>query len=179
MNPPDHAVVLCVDEKSQIQALDRTQPLLPMRPGQVERRTHDYKRHGTTTLFAALDAETSQLITQFHRRHRSTEFRQFVDSIDAQCRRSVTFTWCWTTTGPIRPGRVLVRRAKEQTIAARRPSQCARSRDGDPGLHHDNPKPFVWTKTADELLASIARFAQRTADTQAAAIISRITGSGD
>ncbi len=84
MSPPDHAVVLCVDEKSQIQALDRTQPLLPMRPGQVERRTHDYKRHGTTTLFAALDAKTSQVISQFHRRHRSTEFRQFLDAIDAQ-----------------------------------------------------------------------------------------------
>jgi len=84
MNPPDHAVVLCVDEKAQIQALDRTQPLLPMRPGQVERRTHDYKRHGTTTLFAALDAKTSQVISQFHRRHRSSEFRQFLDAIEAQ-----------------------------------------------------------------------------------------------
>ena len=84
VNPPDHAVVLCVDEKSQIQALDRTQPLLPMRPGQAERRTHDYKRHGTTTLFAGLDAATSKVITQFHRRHRSSEFRQFLDAIDAQ-----------------------------------------------------------------------------------------------
>lgn len=83
MNPPDHAVVLCVDEKAQIQALDRTQPLLPMRPGQVERRTHDYKRHGTTTLFAALDAKTSKVITRFHRRHRATEFRRFLDAIDA------------------------------------------------------------------------------------------------
>lgn len=63
LNPPDHAVVLCVDEKAQIQALDRTQPILPMRPGQVERRTHDYKRHGTTSLFAALDVKTSQVIT--------------------------------------------------------------------------------------------------------------------
>ena len=70
MNPPDRAMVLCVDEKSQMQALDRTQPLLPMRPGQVERRTHDYKRHGTTSLFAALDVKTGAVIGDCHRRHR-------------------------------------------------------------------------------------------------------------
>src|SRR5437879_7400692 len=83
MNPPDHALVFCVDEKSQIQALDRTQPLLPMRPGQVERRTHDYKRHGTTSLFAALELKTSRVIGQLHHRHRSVEFRQFLDGIEA------------------------------------------------------------------------------------------------
>ena len=84
MHPPTHALVFCVDEKSQIQALDRTQPVLPMRPGQVERRTHDYRRHGTTTLFAALNVKTSELITQFHqKRHRSTEFRQFLDAVEA------------------------------------------------------------------------------------------------
>ena len=83
MQPPTHAVVFCVDEKSQIQALDRTQPVLLMRPGQAERRSHDYRRHGTTTLFAALNVKTSTLITQFHQRHRSTEFRQFLDAIDA------------------------------------------------------------------------------------------------
>lgn len=76
MNPPDHAVVFCVDEKSQIQALDRTQPLLPLRPGQRERRTHDYKRHGTTSLFAALELKTSRVIGQLRRRHRSSEFRR-------------------------------------------------------------------------------------------------------
>src|SRR6266568_1792206 len=85
--PPERAVVLCLDEKSQIQALDRTQPLLPMRPGQAERRTHDYKRHGTTTLFAALNAKTSEVITQFHQRHRSAQFREFLDLIDAQVPR--------------------------------------------------------------------------------------------
>jgi transposase len=84
INPPDHALVLCVDEKSQIQALDRTQPLLPMQPGQLERGTHDYKRHGTTSLFAALDLKTSRVIGQFHRRHRSVEFRRFLDEIEAQ-----------------------------------------------------------------------------------------------
>src|SRR5438552_2036569 len=83
MNPPDHAVVFCVDEKSQIQALDRTQPLLPLQPGQVERGTHDYKRNGTTSLFAALELKTSRVIGQLHRRHRSQEFRQFLDIIEA------------------------------------------------------------------------------------------------
>lgn len=75
--------MFCVDEKPQIHALDRMQPLLPMQPGQVERRTHDYKRHGTTTLFAALNAKTS-VITQFHQRHRSAQFRECLDLIDAR-----------------------------------------------------------------------------------------------
>src|SRR6201997_1466087 len=84
LDPPAHAAVFCVDEKPQIQALDRTQPLLPLQPGQVERRTHDYTRHGTTTLFAALNAKTSEVITQFHQRHRSAQFREFLDLIEAQ-----------------------------------------------------------------------------------------------
>src|SRR5437867_12956931 len=83
LNPPEHALVLCVDEKSQIQALDRTQPLLPMRPGQVERRTHDYVRHGTKSLFAALDVKTGEVIGRCHRRHRAVEFRKFLDAIEA------------------------------------------------------------------------------------------------
>src|SRR6202045_4883577 len=83
LNPPDHALVFCLDEKSQIQALDRTQPLLPLQPGQVERRTHDYQRHGTTSLFAALELKTCRVIGQLHRRHRSSEFRQFLDVIEA------------------------------------------------------------------------------------------------
>ena len=83
VDPPDHAVVLCVDEKSQIQALDRTAPLLPMQPGQAERRTHDYRRHGTTSLFAALDVKTGTVIGETRRRHRSVEFRKFLDRIDA------------------------------------------------------------------------------------------------
>jgi transposase len=83
MNPPEHALVLCVDEKTQAQALDRTQPLLPMRPGQPERRTHDYKRHGTTSLFAALDVATGKVIGECHRQHRSSEFRAFLNRVDA------------------------------------------------------------------------------------------------
>src|SRR5215470_1201206 len=82
MVPPDRAMVLCVDEKSQIQALDRTQPLLPMRPGQIERRTHDYERHGTTSLFAALDVKTGKVIGRCHGRHRAKEFLRFLDTID-------------------------------------------------------------------------------------------------
>ena len=82
LNPPDKALILCVDEKSGIQALDRTAPLLPMRPGQVERRTHDYSRHGTTDLFAALDVATGRVIGSCQRRHRSVEFRKFLDKID-------------------------------------------------------------------------------------------------
>src|SRR4029078_1976934 len=78
-----------VDEKSQIQALDRTAPLLPMRPGQIERRTHDYKRHGTTSLFAALDVATGKVIGSLHRRHRATEFRRFLDSIDEAVPRNL------------------------------------------------------------------------------------------
>ena len=83
VNPPDHAVVLCVDEKAQIQALDRSAPLLPIQPGQAERRTHDYQRHGTTSLFAALDVQTGQVVCETHRRHRASEFRKFLDRLDA------------------------------------------------------------------------------------------------
>jgi len=81
LDPPDRALVLCIDEKSQIQALDRTQPLLPMRRGQVERRTHDYKRHGTTSLFAALDVKAGTVIGKCMSRHRAQEFRRFLDTV--------------------------------------------------------------------------------------------------
>jgi hypothetical protein len=80
LSPPERAVVLCVDEKSQ--ALDRTQPLLPMRPGQVERRTYDYKRHGTTSLFAALDVKAGTIIGKCMARHRAREFRKFLDEVE-------------------------------------------------------------------------------------------------
>ena len=83
LNPPERALVLCVNEKAQIQALDRTQPLLPMRPGQIERRTHDYERHGTTSLFAALEMASGKVIGECHRRHRAREFRRFLDTVDA------------------------------------------------------------------------------------------------
>jgi transposase len=197
LNPPEHAVVLCVDEKSQIQALDRTAPLLPMRPGQAERRTHDYKRHGVTSLFAALNAKNGQVLGQMHRRHRSLEFRKFLDQIDGNVpghldvhlimdnygthktpvihqwlakrpRFHVHFTptygsWLnmverWfaeLTTKQIR--RASHRRVPELERAIREFIDA----------HNAEPKPFVWTKSADEILASIARFAQRTSDTHA------------
>jgi transposase len=82
LNPPERAIVLCVDEKSQVQALDRSQPLLPMRPGQPERHTHDYVRHGTTSLFAALNVATGEVIGRCHRRHRHQEFLRFLEQID-------------------------------------------------------------------------------------------------
>ena len=84
LNPPDRALVLCVDEKSQIHALDRTAPLLPMRPGQIERRSHDYKRHGTTSLFAAFDVASGHVLGHLHHRHRSREFRRFLDTIEGK-----------------------------------------------------------------------------------------------
>ena len=208
LNPPAHAAVFCVDEKPQIQALDRTQPLLPMQPGQIERRTHDYTRHGTTTLFAALNAKTSEVITQFHQRHRSAQFREFLDLIEAQVPRRldvhiimdnygthktplirnwfakrprfhVHFTptyasWLslverWfalLTTKQLRRG---VFRSVPQLKAAIQAFIDA---------HQENPKPFVWTKTADEILASIARFAERTADARAVQLLSRTIGTG-
>jgi len=82
LDPPDRAVVLCVDEKPQIQALDRSQPILPLQPGQIERRTHDYVRCGTTSLFAALNVKSGQVIAEHHCRHRGIEFRKFLDTIE-------------------------------------------------------------------------------------------------
>src|SRR4051812_15518157 len=81
LNPPERAVVLCVDEKSQIQALDRTQPILPLLPGTPERATHDYKRSGTSSLYAALDITTGKVIGRLHGRHRAIEFKQFLQTI--------------------------------------------------------------------------------------------------
>jgi len=208
MDPPDHAVVLCVDEKPQIQALDRTQPVLPMRPGQVERRTHDYKRHGTTSLFAALDVKTSKVITQFHRRHRATEFRRFLDAIDAAVppdldvhlildnygTHKTRVIWNWLAKRPryyvhFTPTygswlNLVERWFAELTNkqlrrgAHRSVSQLETAIREFIDAHHDQPKPFVWTKTADEILASIARFAHRTVDTHADGFISGTTESG-
>jgi transposase len=196
LNPPEHALVFCVDEKSQIQALDRTQPLLPMRPGQLERRTHDYKRHGTTSLFAALELKSSRVIGQLHRRHRSSEFRCFLDLIETQVppaldvhiildnygthKTAMIRKWfakrprfhfhftptygSWLnlverwfaelTNRRIRRG--VFRSIKELEAAIREYIE----------VHNEAPKPFVWTKTADQILDSIARYAQRTIATQ-------------
>ena len=192
MNPPEHAVVFCVDEKSQIQALDRTQPLLPMRPGQVERGTHDYKRHGTTSLFAALELKTSRVIGQLHRRHRSQEFRQFLDVIEAQVpaglevhiivdnygthktaiirkwfakrpRFHVHFTptyGSWINLVERWFAELTNKRIRRGVFRSVKDLEGAIHEYID--VHNEDPKPFVWTKTADQILASIARYAQRT-----------------
>ena len=192
MNPPDHAVVLCVDEKSQIQALDRTAPLLPMRPGQAERRTHDYKRHGTTSLFAALDTKTGKVIAETHRRQRSVEFRKFLDRVDANLPPDVDVHLIMDNYGTHKTPLIhawLAKRPRfhvhftptygswlnlverwfaELTMkqirrgAHRSVTELERAIRDFLDVHNEEPKPFVWTKTADEILASIARFAQRT-----------------
>src|SRR6516225_11515660 len=191
MHPPEHAAVFCVDEKSQIQALDRTQPLLPMQPGQVERRTHDYKRHGTTTLFAALNAKTSEVITQFHQRHRSAQFREFLDVIEANVPRHLDVHIIMDNYSPHKTALIrnwflkrprfhvhftptygswlsLVERwFAELTLkqirrgAYRSVAQLKAGIQQFIDAHQADPQPFVWTKSADEILASIARFAQR------------------
>ena len=189
LNPPDHAVVLCVDEKSQIQALDRTAPLLP---GQAERRTHDYKRHGTTSLFAALDAHTGMVFAETHRRHRSIEFRKFLDRIDAAVPADLSVHLIMDNYGTHKTPLIrkwLAKRPRfvvhftptysswlnlvERWFAELTTKQLRRGAhrsvpeleaaiDAFLDAHNDDPKPFIWTKTADDILASIARFAQRT-----------------
>jgi transposase len=191
LNPPDKALVLCVDEKAQIQALDRTQPLLPMRPGQVERRTHDYTRHGTTSLFAALNVKTGKVIGECHRRHRAKEFRKFLDTIDAAVPAALGVHVILDNYGTHKTPlihRWLLRHPRfhvhftptgtswinlvERWFATLTDKQLRRgvhrsTRDLETTILHyidltnERPKPFVWTKTADEILASVARFCQR------------------
>ena len=194
LNPPDKALILCVDEKSGIQALDRTAPLLPMRPGQVERRTHDYSRHGTTDLFAALDVTTGKVIGSCQRRHRSVEFRKFLNKIDDSVPPDLDVHIILDNSSTHKTAliqRWLVKRPRyhlhftptssswlnlvERWFAALTEKQLRR------GVHRStreleeailqyidstcaDPKPFRWTKTADEILASLARYCTRTYD---------------
>jgi transposase len=193
--PPDRALVLCVDEKSQIQALDRSQPVLPMRPGQAERRSHDYKRHGTTTLFAALDTETGKVIGECHRRHRSIEFRKFLDTIDQAVPAGLDVHLIMDNYGTHKTvliRRWLARRPRfhvhftptsaswinmvERFFAMLTDKQIRRGVHRSTrmlekairdylNLHNQSPRPFCWTKSADEILSSVARFCQRTSVT--------------
>lgn len=192
--PPERALVLCVDEKSQIQALDRSQPLLPMRPGQPERRTHDYKRHGTTSLFAALDIATGKIIGKCYARHRAREFLSFLRTIDANVPNGIDVhlvmdnyathktaavrTWLaarphWhvhlTPTGASWINQV------ERFFADLTARQIKRgvhrsTQDLEAAIHayietvNADPKPFRWTKSADNILATIQRFCLRTND---------------
>ncbi len=197
MSPPEHALVLCVDEKSQIQALDRTAPLLPLRPGQAERGTHDYRRHGTTTLFAALDVKTGQVLGETRARHRAVEFRKFLDLIDAHVPADLEVHLILDNYGTHKTALIRHWFAKrpryhlhftptygswlnmvERWFAGLTTRQLRR------GVHRSiaalerairdyieaqnvECRPFVWTKNADEILASIARFAVRTLPAQA------------
>ena len=195
LDPPDRALVLCVDEKSQIQALDRTRPLLPLRPGQVERRTHDYVRHGTTSLFAALDARTGKVIGQCHRRHRAVEFRKFLDAIESEVPAEldvhlIADNYATHKTALIRnwfakrprfhihftPTSASWLNLVERWFGLLTEKQLRRGVHQSSGeleaaiyryldVTNEDPKPLVWTKTADQILASVARFCQRTLDT--------------
>ncbi len=190
-NPPERAVVLCVDEKSQMQALDRSRPVLPMMPGMPERRTHDYARHGTTSLFAAFNIADGTVIGELHRRHRATEFRKFLVTIDktvpaeldvhlvcdnlATHKTPIVNEWLarhprfhvhFTPTGSSWLNQVerwfgyltdqLTRRGVHKSVAAL-------EKDVTTWIEHwnENPRPFVWRKTAEEILDSLARYIQR------------------
>jgi len=188
LNPPERALVLCVDEKSQIQALDRTQPLLPMRPGQVERRSHDYKRHGTLSLFAALDTATGQVIGRCFARHRAREFRAFLNTVEARVPADLDVHIIidnlathktkairdWFARHPrwqvhYTPTSASWINQVERFFALLTEKQLRR------GVHRStkdleaailsyidtvnaDPKPFRWTKSADNILATIKRF---------------------
>jgi transposase len=187
-HPPEKAVVLCVDEKSQVQALDRSQPVLPMMPGMPERRTHDYYRHGVTSLFAAFNIADGTVISQLHRRHRAIEFRSFLTTIDKTvpteldvhvvCDNYATHntaeikTWLgrhprfhihFTPTGSSWLNQVerwfglltdkLLRRGVHTSVAALE-TDIRTWID----TWNTNPRAFVWTKTADEILTSLADY---------------------
>ncbi len=194
LHPPDRAMVLCVDEKSQIQALQRSAPLLPLGPGQAERRAHDYLRHGTTSLFAALDTKTGKVISQLQRRHRSLEFRKFLDTIEANVPPAlevhlVMDNYATHKTAAIQ--RWMVRHPRfhvhftptsaswlnqvEGFFAALTEKQIRRgsfrsTRQLETAIrnyldhHNAQPKPFVWSKSADDILNALAKYCQRTND---------------
>jgi len=190
-NPPEKAVVLCVDEKSQIQALDRSQPVLPMMPGMPERRTHDYQRNGITTLFAAFDVADGSVISELHRQHRAAEFKKFLVTIDKTVPEDLDIhivcdnygthktpaikRWIakhprvhmhFTPTGSSWLNQVerwfgfltdqKIRRGAHRSVQAL-------EADIRPWIKawNDNPEPFAWKKSAEEILDSLARYLQR------------------
>ena len=193
--PPERAVVLCLDEKSQIQALDRTQPLLPMRPGQLERRSHDYTRHGTLSLFAALETATGKILARCFARHRAREFRAFLNTVEAAVPSDLDVHIVMDNVSSHKTQAIRNWFAKrprwrvhytptsaswinqvERFFANLTEKQIRR------GVHRStadleaaitayiqtvnaNPKPFVWTKSADDILASIKRFCLATLKT--------------
>jgi transposase len=197
MSPPVNALVLCVDEKSQIQALNRTQPILPMRPNQIERHTPEYQRNGTTSLFAALDVATGNVMGQCFRRHRTAEFKRFLDYLDSQVPEDLDVhlimdNYCTHKASPIK--RWLLRHPRyhlhftpthsswinqiERWFALLSERQIKRSshhsvKELETAInqfietHNADPKPFQWTKSADEILKNLQRFASETVKTYA------------
>lgn len=191
MCPPTNAVVLCVDEKSQMQALNRTQPLLPMTPGELERRTCTYERNGTTTLFAALEVASGRVISKTSPRHRSKEFRAFLKQIDRNVPKELDVHLILDNLATHKTKEVhdwLLRHSRFHlhftptysswlnlvesffSIVQRRVSQrgvhrSVRELERDIRAcieaHNENPKPFVWTKSADEILESLKRYCLR------------------
>lgn len=194
LNPPEQtrAVVLCVDEKSQVQALDRSQPVLPMRPGQAERRTHDYYRHGTTSLFAALDIATGKVIGHCQKRHRQQEFVRFLDRIEstvpaglevhlvldnyathktpkvaAWFKRRPRYHLHFTPTSGSWLNQVERWFAKitEQRIRRgvfKNVDQLIAAIDDYIAANNKNPKPFAWTATPELILDRVSRLCTRT-----------------
>jgi transposase len=191
LNPPERAVVLCVDEKSQIQALDRTAPILPMLPGTPERATHDYKRAGTSSLYAALDLTTGKVIGRLHGRHRAIEFKQFLQTLDREVPAELDVHLVldnssthktpaiqrWLAAHPrfalhFTPTssswlNLVERWFAELTIKLLRRGAHRSVRDLNTDIRawidtwNENPRPFIWTKTADQILESIARYCER------------------
>jgi transposase len=191
LDPPEHALVLCVDEKSQVQALDRSQPVLPMMPGMPERRTHDYLRNGITSLFAALDVASGQVIGSLHRRHRSVEFRKFLIKLEREvpagldvhlvCDNYATHKTdtiqAWLAAHPRFHMHFVPTSSSWLNLVERWFSELT-TKLLQRGVHHsvqaleadirawiqtwnDDPRPFVWTKTADEILDALAAYCQR------------------
>jgi transposase len=191
LNPPERAVVLCVDEKSQIQALDRTAPILPMLPGVPERATHDYKRSGTSSLYAALNLTTGQVIGRLHSRHRAIEFKQFLHTLDREIPAELDVHVVldnssthktpaiqkWLTAHPrfvlhFTPTssswlNLVERWFAELTSKKLRRGAHRSVRELNADIRawiktwNDDPKPYVWTKTADQILESIATYCTR------------------
>jgi transposase len=194
LNPPLKAMVLCVDEKSQIQALNRTEPILPLTPGLPQRRTHDYLRHGTTTLFAALNVASGEVIGELHRRHRAKEFLKFLATIERNTPAGLQVHLIMDNYGTHKTAAVRAWFARhprfhvhftptsaswinqvERWFALLTEKQIKRGSHRSTlelerairdylAIHNKDPKPFVWTKSANDILASIARFCKRISD---------------
>ncbi|MBI0293359.1 IS630 family transposase [Streptomyces sp. PRKS01-29] len=193
-NPPEGAVVLSVDEKSQIQALDRSQPVLPIVPGMPERRTHGYVRNGLTTLFAAFDVATGEVISSWHRRHRAAEFKKFLIKIDKEVPAHLQIHLICGNYGTHKTPAIKTWLARHPRFHMH-PTPTGSSwinqveqwfgfladqkirRGAHKNVHtleadirtwiknwNADPKPFIWTKTAEEILESLAQFCRRISD---------------